>query len=635
MYRGFIDQTIKFIEENQLLRPDLWTRFVAQFKAEDADYDNGWRGEFWGKMMRGACFVYSYTRNPKLYQILTDTVSDMLTAAKENGRISTYSTNHEFQAWDIWCRKYVLLGMQYYLEICTDNEFADRITESMCAQLDYIISKIGRTEEGKKPITKATAHWRGLNSSSLLEPVVRLYKLTGEQRYLDFATYIVEQGATDIQNIFELAYADQFYPYQYPVTKAYEMISCFEGLLEYYQVTGIEKHKISIINFANRILESDFTIIGSCGCTHELFDHSTVRQANTTNGPIAQETCVTVTLMKFMYRLMLLTGDGKYADAFETSLYNAYLGAVNTEKVVEPTLPLDHLDWNIEPLPFDSYSPLTAGTRGVRVGGLQVMSDKHYYGCCACIGAAGAGLINKVALLDSDKGFNVNLYIDGETVSCTQSGNYVKYRMITEYPVSGHVKMIVEPETPEEFELRVRIPAWSKNTTIKVNEECVLDTEAVGELPKIRNGYFTIKRLWNTGDTVSLMLDMRTEAIRPIPYGHDILMNHVVWRENYVVSTYDVEDPLAHKHIALRRGPIILAQENRLGYSVDNPVEIAVSDAGYVDVMIPESDIAPYEHIVEVHVPLQDGSFMPVTDYASAGKLWNQESRMAAWMLTK
>ena len=203
MYRGFIDQTIKYIEEDQLLRADLWTRFVAQFK-EDADYDNGWRGEFWGKMMRGACFVYSYTRNSKLYQILSDTVSDMLSAAKENGRISTYSITHEFQAWDIWCRKYVLLGMQYYLEICTDNEFADRITQSMCAQLDYIISKIGRTEDGKKPITKATAHWRGLNSSSLLEPVVRLYKLTGEQRYLDFATYIVDQGATDIQNIFFL-----------------------------------------------------------------------------------------------------------------------------------------------------------------------------------------------------------------------------------------------------------------------------------------------------------------------------------------------------------------------------------------------------------------------------------------------
>ena len=112
-------------------------------------------------------------------------------------------------------------------------------------------------------------------------------------------------------------------------------------------------------------------------------------------------------------------------------------------------------------------------------------------------------------------------------------------------------------------------------------------------------------------------------------------MNHVVWQEHYVVPTYDMEDPLAHKHIALRRGPIILAQDNRLGFNVEDPVEIVVSDDGYVDVRIPESDIAPYEHIVEVQVPLKDGSFMSVTDYASAGKLWTEESKMAAWMLTK
>ena len=635
MYSGFIDEMIKFIEKSQLLRVDLWSRFVEQFKAEDADYDNGWRGEFWGKMMRGACFIYSYTRNPRLYQILTETVADMMTAQEESGRISTYGVTHEFQAWDIWCRKYVLLGMEYYLEICNDKEFSERIKECMCAQLDYIIGKIGKAEEGKKPITKATAHWRGLNSSSLLEPVVRLYKLTGEKKYLDFAAYIVEEGATDIQNIFELAYEDQFYPYQYPVTKAYEMISCFEGLLEYYEVTGIEKYKTSIINFANKILESDFTIIGSCGCTHELFDHSTVRQANTTNGKIAQETCVTVTLMKFMYRMLLLTGDGKYADAFETSLYNAYMGAVNTENVVEPMVQLEHPDWNIEPLPFDSYSPLTAGARGVRIGGLQVMRDKHYYGCCACIGAAGAGLINKVALVKVTEGFALNLYIKGEMEGFTQSGTPVQFKIKTDYPVSGQVEVHVEPEVPEEFELRLRVPAWSKTTAIKVNDSSLFDQKAPDSSKHIHEGYFVIKKTWDKKDTVCLSLDMRTEVLRPIPYGHDILMNHVVWAENYVVPTYDVEDPLAHKHVALRRGPVILAQENRLGYNVDIPVEIEVSEDGYVKTVIPDSDIAPYEHILEVEVPLKNGSTMRVTDYGSAGKLWNEESKMAAWMLTK
>ena len=140
------------------------------------------------------------------------------------------------------------------------------------------------------------------------------------KEYFDFAKYIVDIGGTDVVNIFKLAYVNDLLPYQYPITKAYEMTSCFEGLLEYYRITEEEWYKTALVNYADRILESDFTVIGSSGCTHELFDHSGVRQANTTNGSIMQETCVTVTLMKFFYRVHLLTGDPRYVDAFETSL---------------------------------------------------------------------------------------------------------------------------------------------------------------------------------------------------------------------------------------------------------------------------------------------------------------------------
>ena len=622
-YTGFVEGAIRYIEEFQLLRPDLWKRFVMQFRA-DSDFNAGWKGEYWGKMMRGACFNYAYTRDQELYDTLTQTVSDMIDSQDPDGRISSYGRNHEFDAWDLWSRKYVLLGMQYYLEICTDEAFAARIIECMCGQADYIIAHIGNEEDGKKPINSCTRNWRGLNSSSILEPFVRLYTLTGEQRYFDFATYIVENGATDVENIFELAYQDELYPYQYPVTKAYEMTSCFEGLLEYYRVTGIEKYRTAVINFANRVLESDFTIIGCCGCTHELFDHSTVRQANTQNGKIAQETCVTVTLMKFFYQVTLITGDPKFVDAFEISLYNAYYGSINTEKVIEPTILEQHPDWFFEPLPFDSYSPLIAGTRGNGVGGLQIMADNHYYGCCACIGSAGNGLLPKMHLQSTRDGFAFNLFLNGTARSITPAGEKIVFETETAYPVDGSVKVTVCLDKPECFTLLVRNPAWSKTTTLHIN----------GEAVPVTAGYIAVSREWKDGDILALELDMRTEALHPIAYGHDILMNKVIWDKHYMVPVYDKEDPIAHKHIALRRGPVILAQENRLGYSVDDPVDILVNEDGCVDVSFPAQEIAPYPHILELRVPLKDGSLMAVTDYASAGKLWTEESKMAAWMLT-
>lgn len=621
-YNGFMHEFFRFTEDSQLLDGSLWRRFVQQFR-EDADFDAGWKGEFWGKMMRGACFVYSYTQNKELYSILCQTVKDMIESADDSGRISSYGANHEFDAWDMWCRKYVMLGMQYFLEICTDDELKVKIISSMCRQADYIIKKIGDKNQGKKPITDATRHWRGLNSCSILEPFVRLYSITKEQKYLDFAKYIVDIGGTDVANIFMLAYKNDFMPYQYPITKAYEMTSCFEGLLEYYRITGVEWYKTALINFADRVLESDYTVIGCCGCTCEVFDHSSVRQANTTNGNIMQETCVTVTLMKFFYQMHLLTGNSKYADAFETSLYNAYLGSFNTEKVIEPMIKREHPDWAIEPLPFDSYSPLTAGTRGNGIGGLQKMSDNHYYGCCACIGSAGIGLVPKMQLLSFENGFVLNLFVDGSIKAKTPTGKDVVFNIKTGYPRTGTVDISVNIDGNENFELLIRNPAWSKNTTLG------------GQKVDIDNGYIVLKDNWKNGDVISLEFDMRTEAIYPTPYGTDILMNEPIWGHNYMVQNFDREDPIAKNHIALRRGPIMLAQENRLGYNVDNPVGIKINNDGYVDVVIPEVDKAPYEHIVEAEIPLKNGEYMLVTDYSSAGKLWTEESKMAVWMLTE
>ena len=625
-YNGFMDSTFRFIEDFQLLNPTMWERFVNQFREEDADSDGGWRGEYWGKCMRGAAFVYSYTKNPELYAVLEKTVRDMMNSgrASEGGRISSYAKNHEFCHWDIWSRKYVMLGMQYFLEICEDKELEAEIIASMKIQADCIMASIGSRSEGKKPITKATHHWRGLNSSSLLEPIVRLFNLTGEKKYFDFAEYIVSEGGTDVVNIFDLAYNNDFSPYQYPVTKAYEMTSCFEGLLEFYRITRIEKYKTAIINFANKILETDFTVIGCCGCTHELFDHSTVRQANTTNDIIMQETCVTVTLMKFFYQLNILTADPKYADAFEISLYNAYLGSINTEKVIEPSLPIENPDWIFEPLPFDSYSPLTAGTRGNKIGGLKVMSDKHYYGCCACIGAAGIGLVTKLQALRAPDGILLNLYVNGEIRTTLPSGGNLILATDTEYPKHGSVKIMLGLEKNESFKLYLRNPEWSRNTKLMLNGE---ELEACA-------GYITVEREFKNGDTISLEFDMRTKAILPIPYGEQILINEVVWGANYMIPTFDREDPLAARHIALRRGPVMLAQENRLGYSVDDPIDVKVEPDGYVNVELTEGN-APFNCIVEASVPLTNGEKITVTDYASAGKTWSEESKMAVWMLTE
>jgi len=177
-YGGIADRMARWVEEHQLLDASLWQLFVDQFRGCPDDGDAGWRCEYWGKMMRGGALTYQYTRSPALYRTLTDTVLDMLSAQDPLGRFSTYSVGAEFDGWDLWGRKYILLGMLHYHEICRDEGLRALIVEACRRHADYIIARIG-PGEGQKNITAASRHWGGINSSSILEPMMRLYGETG------------------------------------------------------------------------------------------------------------------------------------------------------------------------------------------------------------------------------------------------------------------------------------------------------------------------------------------------------------------------------------------------------------------------------------------------------------------------
>ncbi len=116
-FEGRLDEAIRHIIAHQI-KPAPWKAFVQQYRTMPDGENLGWRGEFWGKLMRGACLVYEYTRDEDLYTLLTETVEDMLTTQQDSGRFSTYSVDKEFYGWDMWCRKYVMLGMEYYGDIC-------------------------------------------------------------------------------------------------------------------------------------------------------------------------------------------------------------------------------------------------------------------------------------------------------------------------------------------------------------------------------------------------------------------------------------------------------------------------------------------------------------------------------------
>ena len=581
--QGILTHARELVGSRDIKNAALWATFVDQFRTQP-DGDGGWRGEFWGKMMRGACLTYRSTGDEELYNILTESVRDLLTTQEENGRISSYPADNEFHGWDMWCRKYVMLGLEYYLDICRDDALYDDIIDALCAHADYIIEFVG-SEDGQIELLDTSNQWGGTNSASILEPMVWLYTLTEESDYLDFATYILESGGSKNHNIFQMALEGTLYPYQYGVGKAYEMTSCFEGVLAYYRVTGEERYRQMALNYYHRMLESDVTLIGCCGSEGELLNHATVEQSNPAWIGIMQETCVTVTWMKFCYQVLRLTGDSTVADALEYSAYNAMLGSVIDRKGAAP---------------FDSYSPLLMGARGQGRGGAQSFSSGGSYGCCEAIGAAGTAISAMAGTMRDADGIVCNLYESGIVKTATPTGNPLILKTETEYPVKESIRMTVSLNQPEAFAIKLRIPAWSKQGSLRVNEE---------EIALTPGTYATLNRTWNEGDVIELTLDLSARVLR---------------------ASDENGDDVTAAHVAVVRGPIVLARDARLG----EPLLQAISLKDDTVELTP-SQTADFPTNMEFSLTDDSGRVLHLIDYASAGKTCSEASLTSIWHPTK
>lgn len=225
--------------------------------------------------MRGACTCYYYSQDKVLFKSLTLAVEKLLKVQDEFGRFSSYSIEKEFNGWDMWGRKYVISGLLNYYDICNDDELKGRIITALKKHVDYIISKIGK-EKGKCEITKTSNIWGGVNSCSILETIINLYNKTNEKKYLDFAEYIISTGGCANGNLIDVVNDKSLRPNQYPVLKAYEMMSFFEGILEYYKIRGGKKHLDAVLNFIDAIQNNETPIIGCAGCMSEEFNNASI-----------------------------------------------------------------------------------------------------------------------------------------------------------------------------------------------------------------------------------------------------------------------------------------------------------------------------------------------------------------------
>lgn len=577
---GYLEQNIQNSIEHWNKGVIPYPKFVEFFRTGRPQFA---LGEMWGKSVRSGCMFYRYTRDPELKKIMAETVRDLLSAERANGSISCMPVEMQPDSGggDLWERKYVLLGLEeYYEQVEADPE----VLACMVRQADCLISQIG--EPPKTPITELGWSPNHIESSTLLEPIMRLYKLTGYPRYLEFARYIVEVGGgSKGYNLFQQA-LDNVPPHKMggPYPKAYEMMSLFEGLVEYYRVTGNPRWKEAAQNLYRNIRSQEITIIGNAGGDQpyhpnvygEAWDHTAFEQ---TNPDITRmmETCVGVTWLKFCSQLLRLEGDCAPADDIEKYIYNGLLGAM------KPTG--DGF----------SYVNLLNGEKVTNQGWGWKFDDLTVT-CCNLNGPMGLAYIPYIAVMNSAPGPVVNLYNAGKFNLQTPSGRPLKLDFVTEYPLSEKVLIHVKPEQSENFTLSLRIPTWSAKTQVSVNGRKY--RPAAGE-------YFKLNRKWKPTDKVEITFDMKCSLI-DAPRG---------------------SNPKGNDFQALTWGPLVLARDENTDPRYNQPVTVLADPAGIVKA-VRTTPTLPATHI-EFIIPTAQGPIRMI-DYSSVNG-W-QGKKVCTWL---
>lgn len=579
---GYAGSLIELAVHEEYLDEEKYHLFASQF-ALHSDRAGSWRGEFWGKFLRCAVSCYKATHNRLLYGIIERSVFEIVSYMEKDGTLSSYIPEDRLTGWDMWCRKYAMIGLLSYLEISKNQKKKAKALHSLCLQADSILAKVG-PYPGQKGILKTSSVYGSLNSASILGVYVDLYSLTKKQEYLDFASYIISTGLSEGENLIENALKEGSYPYQWKATKAYEMIACFQGVLHYGEVTNDERCVAAVKSFVKKVAETDFTITGGIGTESEFFNDSSLKQTCPSVKP-GSETCVTVSFMALCDDLLKKTGDPYYASLIETMAYNNLFGATNDENqkmnLAEGRVwRLDGYDTPPhEPFLFDSYSPVVSDRRAKVVGGYMRLQNERSYGCCAANGGFGLGLVRDFAFLKEKDGYVLNFYNDFKAKDVFGSKN-ISFLMQANLYKKGRATLRIRGQG-ERFRLSLRLPSWAK-LTVKLNGQVLSDL-------KIQKGYVILDRVWGN-DRLTMELPLALESV----YLND--------------------------KIAFKRGPIVLATDSRFG-SFDGVISSSLKGK-----LVPNDAFKTNETLL-----LSNG--MKLCDYASAAKnMDDKDSKLTVWM---
>lgn len=463
---GWLGARVDANARNRLLNVDV-APLLAGFQKKPGTHP--WIGEHVGKWMHAATLAWANSGGSALRMKLDGVASALIAAQENDGYLGTYVPEERFGLfdgadWDVWSHKYCLLGLLTYHRY---TGHAGALNAARKAG-DLLISNF----PAKRSILAAGTH-KGMAATSVLEPIVLLYRLTADQRYLAFARYIVASWEEDGGPSIVKTLLNEGKVRKTGNGKAYEMLSNIVGMSELARVTGDRALIDASLNAWADIVDTQRFITGTTS-RWEYFqaDHD-LRGDNMAH---VGETCVTTTWIQLNLSLLQLTGEARFGHELERSWYN-------------------HLSAAQHP-GGDDWCYFTA-----------LEGRKHYdkdITCCHSSGPRGMALAPLAAYLvgRGDDGRDALLVNSFEPSRATLmlGGQSVTVEQRSEFPRRGQATLRLAMAKPANFGIKVRAPDWARPMAV--------------EGASLRDGWAEIPaRLWRSGDVISIEYALTSSLI--------------------------------------------------------------------------------------------------------------------------
>ncbi len=517
-------------------------------------------GDFY-KLFEAVAAMYAVTHDPKLDTLMDRTIAIFAKAQRADGYIHTptliaerkdpkntkaFEDRLNFETYNLGhlmtaaCIHYRVTGKRNFLDV------AIKATDYL-----YRFYKTASPELARNAI--CPSHYMG---------VVEMYRTTHDPKYLELAKNLIDirglmkDGTDDNQDRFP--FRQQTAATGHAVRANY----LYAGAADVYAETGDTTlmHTLNLV--WNDVVNRKMYITGGCGAlydgaspdgtSYQLKDVQEIHQAygrdyQLPNFTAHNETCASVGNVLWNWRMLQLTGDAKYADVMETTLYNGMLSGISLDGTKF---------FYTNPLSVNDDLPFRQRWSRDRVGYIG------YSDCCPPNVVRTIAEVSNYMYNVSDKGLWFNLYGGNKLSTKLKDGSAIKLTQTTNYPWNGHIDIRFDGTTGKAFSVFLRIPGWCDNSTLIINGK-------PANIKLVSGKYAEITRTWLQGDHIELNLPMPVKLMEANPLVEEVRNQVAVKRGPVVYCLEGVDLPKGQRilNIALNNKSALKPQMTKISGS--------------------------------------------------------------------